>query len=229
MAATSAPERPTPQRTRERKNVVLTVVTLAVVLVICAAAGIGAFAMANSWWTDDDPVPSADQQLADGQSRFDRAGIDFFTRQGEARLDLTSQTSAADLGLDADGVRTIEPIAPVALEITGGGEATRFGGVSWFQLTTSDDRIVEATVLPPASGDWRTITTDLRTRGAGWGWSEEQIAALETELSDAARADDSQPHTAALPPASVDGITVEARVTIAAADGGVELLYVFSR
>ncbi|MFS0713262.1 hypothetical protein ABC195_05215 [Microbacterium sp. 2P01SA-2] len=228
MATTSAPQGPTSQQKRRRKDVVLTVVTLAAVLLVCTAAGIGAFAMANSWWTEDDPVPSADQQLADGQSRFDRAGVDFFTRQGEARIDLTSPASAADLGLDPDEASVIEPIAPVALEIAGSGEATRFAGVSWFQLTTSGDRVTEVAVLPPSSGDWRGITTDLRARGAEWGWSEEQIAELETELSDAARADDGRSHTAALPPASVDGISVEARVTIAAS-GGVELLYVFSR
>lgn len=207
----------------------LTVVTIAVVVAVCAVVGFAAWAMANSWWTETDPAPSADQQLTDGQSRFDRAGVDFLTRQGVAMVHLTGDTAATDLGLDADGVRRIEPLVPIGIEVVGSTGTISFGGVDDFGLATTADRVTRVDVLPAASGSWQTITADLRNRGAAWGWSEDEISALESELGDASRSAPGQTHTAALPGVTVDGIDVEAIVTIEADGGRVQLRYVLSR
>lgn len=233
MAPTPAPPRlpavSSPQHRRRRKDITLTVVTITVVVIICAVAGFAAWAMANSWWTETDPAPSADQQLDDGQSRFDRAGVDFFTRQGVATVHLDGDTAATDLGLDADGERSIEPLVPIDLNLAGSTGTFSFGGVDDFVLTTAADRVTRVDVVPAASGSWRTITTELRNRGAAWGWSEDEIAALESELGDASRSAPGEAHTASLRTVTVDGIDVEAIVTMDADGGAVTLRYVLSR
>lgn len=233
MGPTSAPPQPrdvrSPQHRRRRKDVTLTVVTIAIVVIICAVAGFAACAMANSWWTETDPAPSADQQLDDGQSRFDRAGVDFFTRQGVANVHLAGDTTATDLGLDADAERTIEPLVPIELNVAGSTGTISFGGVDDFVLATAADRVARVDVMPAASGSWRTITAELRNRGAAWGWSEDAIAALESELGDASRSAPGKAHTASLPTVTVEGIDVEAIVTMDADGGAVALRYALSR
>lgn len=214
---------------RRRKNLILTLVTIAVFLIVGGAAIIAAWGMSNSWWTQTDPTPSADQQLPDGQSRFDGAGVDFFTRQGTATLHLLGDTVATDLGLAADGDTEIAPIAPVALEVVGDDGAINFGGLSGFTLTTANDRVESVSVVPSASGSWMTITSDLRTRASSWGWSETDVANLEAELNDASRAEPAEAHTAAMPRIEVSGMQVDATVTIAADSGVVGLVYDLSR
>lgn len=116
---------------------VLTWVTLSIAAVICLVLGFGAVAMANSWWTEEAPVASADQQLPDGQSRFDQAGFDFLNRQGHATVDVTASASASELGLPTAGQTPIDTLVPISLEVRGDASSLEFNGVSRFELTTS--------------------------------------------------------------------------------------------
>src|SRR3546814_19927457 len=88
--------------------------------------------MQNSWWTQTDPTPAGDQQAADGMSRFARAGVDFFTRDGIVRLELRPDAAPApEFGLAADETATIEPNLTVpALVLATAGVFVGSGGES---------------------------------------------------------------------------------------------------
>lgn len=210
-----------------RKDRVLTWITLGVAAVICVVIGVGAYAMSNSWWTEEAPVASADQQLPDGQSRFDRAGQDFFTRQGRATIDLGSPASAAELGLPAGGATRVDTLVPVSLDIRGSGADIAFRGVSSFTLATSDDALSRVDVVPAASGSWATMSGDLEARAAEWGWTEAQLAALDEEVGAAGR-NAGVASTVSLPPTTYAGMDITADVSVSAG-GSLALVYVLSR
>lgn len=225
-ATTTPPRRPSPGERRARRERLTTLITISVVLVVCTAAGLGAYAMSNSWWVQGAPSPAADQQLADGQSRFDRAGVDFFNRQRLATVDVVDPAPASDLGLPSDGDTPIETLVPLAVEVRGAQRVLTFPGVSSFVLTTSGDRLAALTVTPAASSAWMAIRGDLEQRSAEWGWSPSDLEDLERKVGDAGR-EEGVAQTMALPAASVDGMTALARVTVDVG-GRISLQYVFA-
>ena len=229
MSGTPAPPRPTPKQRRERKDVRLTIVTLAIVLAVCAAAGIGAWAMSTSWWTESDPVASADQRTAAGESRFDRAGMDYLARTGSAVVHLRSDMSPATaLGLEPTGETTVEPIVPVRLEITGETDTIAFAVLPRFTVVSVDDRVTAVRFEPAASGSFPQILAELRTRVPSWGWTEDEVAAVEDEIIAAGQDQTGAIPDVALPTAQVDGMTIDAVVTITGS-GRPALTYTFSR
>ncbi|WZH36119.1 MAG: hypothetical protein PIR02_15320 [Microbacterium enclense] len=222
----SPPRRPSPGARRARRERLTTWITMGVVLVVCAIAGFGAYAMANSWWVEEAPAPAADQQLPDGQSRFDRAGTDFFTRQGVAVVGVAAPAAASDLGLPADGDTPVETLVPLTLEVRGTASTLSFPGVSWFAVSTEDDRLTAVTVVPASSTTWTAIRTDLEQRAAAWGWSASDVEDLARKVGEAGRAD-GVAQTLSLPPTTVDGMTVSADVTVDA-EARISLRYVFT-
>lgn len=210
-----------------RKDRALTWITLGVAAVICVVIGVGAYAMATSWWTEEAPVASADQQLSDGQSRFDRAGQDFFTRQGRATVDLGSPASAAELGLSSDGTVRIDTLVPISLDIRGSGADIAFHGVSGFALTTSGDALSRVEVAPAGSGSWASMSADLQARAAEWGWTEAQLATLDEGVGAAGR-NAGVASTVSLPTTTYAGMDITADVSVSAG-GSLALVYVLSR
>lgn len=228
MTSTETPPRRVfPNERAARKNRLLTWITLGVAAVICVVIGVGAYGMSNSWWTEDTPVASADQELPDGQSRFDRAGQDFFNRQSRATIDLGSPASAVELGLSEGGDTRIDTLVPISLEIRGTGADVSFGGVSSFELTTAGDALTQVEVVPAASGSWATISADLTARAGEWGWTGAQLATLEEGVGTAGR-NAGVASTLSLPPTTYAGIDITAEVSVSAG-GTLGLVYVLSR
>lgn len=227
MTSTATPPRRlSPGERRARRERLATWITLSVVAVVCAVVGIGAYAMANSWWVQEAPAPAADQQLADGQSRFDRAGIDFLNRQRLATVDVAGAASAGELGLPSDAVTPVETLVPLTVEVRGVGSTISFGGVSRFAIETAGDRVTALAVTPGASGAWTSIRADLERRAGEWGWSAGDIDSVQEQVGEAARAE-GRAQTVSLPARSVDGMTVSANVTVDES-GRLSLEYVFA-
>lgn len=219
------PRRLTPGERRARRERLSTWVTIAVVALVCGAAGFGALALANSWWVDEAPAPAADQQLADGQSRFDRAGLDFLNRRRLATVDVANPAPAGELGLPADGSTPVETLVPLTVEVRGVASVLSFPGVSWFSLATAGDRLDAVTIVPASSTTWTAIRTDLKRRAPEWGWSASDLDDLNRNVGEAGRTE-GVAQTFALP-ASVDGLSALAQVTVDEA-GRISLQYVFS-
>ena len=210
------PRRESPSARAARKNRLLTWITLVIAAVICAVIGVGAYAMNTSWWTEESPVAASDQQLPDGQSRFDRAGQDFFNRQGRVTVDLSSTTSASDLGLPLAGTTAVDTLVPLSLDVRGADDAGfSFAGVSSFRLTTVDDGLTTVAVVPASSGGWTSISADLHARAAEWGWSDADLATLTDVVGTAIRADGGTT-VLSLPPVNRAGLGITAEVTVTA-------------
>jgi hypothetical protein len=222
-----SPPRESPSARAKRKNRLLTAITLGIAVIICAVVGIGAYAMTNSWWTEEDPVASADQQLPDGQSRFDQAGQDFFNRQRVVTIDLGAPASAADLGLPGDGSTTVDTLVPLPVEVRGGEDELRFGGVTRFSLATADGALARVAIVSASSGAWTAMAADLRGRVGEWGWSDADIATLADQVGAAAR-NEGVATTMSLPTVTSAGVDIGAEVTVTAT-GALELVYVLSR
>lgn len=223
----SPPRRPSPSERRARQERLSTWITIGVVLVVCAVAALGAYGMANSWWVEDAPTASADQQLPDGQSRFDQAGLDFLNRQRHATVDVVDAASAGELGLPANGDTPVETLVPLTVDVRGSGGVISFPGVSWFALATEQDRLTALTVAPASSTTWVAIRSDLEQRAAQWGWSDSDLRDLQQNVGDAGR-EEGVAQTFRLPATPVDGMTVTAEVSVD--EGGhISLRYVFAR
>ena len=221
------PRKESPSARAARKNRLLTWITLAIAAVICAVIGVGAYAMNTSWWTEESPVAASDQQLPDGQSRFDRAGQDFFNRQGRVTVDLSSTTSASDLGLPLAGTTAVDTLVPLSLDIRTGGDDITFGGVSHFEITTGQDSVTRISVEPPSSGSWSTISADLRSRATGWGWTDADLATLGDQVGDAVR-NEGVASTVSLPAVASEGLGITADVNVTAG-GSLQLVYTLTR
>ncbi|MXS73650.1 hypothetical protein CSIV_12255 [Microbacterium sp. CSI-V] len=221
------PRKESPSARAARKNRLLTWITLAIAAVICAVIGVGAYAMNTSWWTEESPVAASDQQLPDGQSRFDQAGQDFFNRQGRVTVDLSSTTSASDLGLPLAGTTAVDTLVPLSLDIRTGGEDIAFGGVSHFEITTGQDRVTRISVEPASSGSWSAISADLRSRATAWGWTDADLATLGDQVGDAGRRE-GVASTVSLPAVASEGLGITADVNVTAG-GSLQLVYTLTR
>lgn len=222
-----SPPRESPSARAKRKNRLLTTITLGVAAIVCAVVGVGAYAMTNSWWTEEAPVASADQQLPDGQSRFDRAGQDFFNRQGLVTIDLAASAPAATLGLPGDGATTVDTLVPLPVEVRGDDGELRFSGVTRFSLVTADGVLASLSVVSASSGSWTAMAADLRGRAGEWGWTDAGIATLEDQVGAAIR-NEGVATTMTLPAVDSTGVDIGAEVTVTAA-GALELVFVLSR
>lgn len=221
------PRKDSPSARAARKNRLLTWITLTIAAVICVVIGVGAYAMNTSWWTEESPVAAADQQLPDGQSRFDQAGQDYFNRQGRATVDLASGTAATELGLPVAGTTAIDTLVPLALDIRTSGEDITFGGVSHFDITTGQDGITGVAVEPASSRVWSAISTELRARASAWGWSDADLATFGDQVGAAAR-DEGVASTVSLPAVASGGLTITAAVNVTAG-GSLQLVYTLTR
>lgn len=228
MSSTAPPpRRESPSARAKRKSRLLTAITLGIAVIVCAVVGVGAYAMTNSWWTEEAPVASADQQLPDGQSRFDQAGRDFLNRQRLVTIDVGAPAPAVDLGLPADGSTSVDTLVPLPVEVRGGVGEIRFSGVSQFTLVTVDGGLVRVAVVSASSGSWTAMSADLRARAGEWGWSDADLATLDDQVGAAAR-NDGVATTMSLPPVTSGGVDIGAEVTVTTA-GALELVYVVSR
>lgn len=207
---------------RRVRRVVRTWLPTAVIGAICVAVVIGAVAMQNSWWTAPAPKPAADQQAADGMSRFDRAGVDYFTRAGAVRVRIGDDALPADeLGLAAEGESTIEPLVPVRAVVLA-DEPLVLEAVSSVSVTSTGNRVTAVTLMPDTGRSWQSVSGELERTALTWGWTEGQLARLSSDLAAAAQGGDGGGYSAALPRIPSRGALVSAAVVV---DGGVTVSF----
>ncbi|MCT9819514.1 hypothetical protein N3K63_04355 [Microbacterium sp. W1N] len=204
---------------RRRRKALLSWIPITLVALICAGFVVGAIAMQNSWWTESDPAASDDQQTADGMSRFDQAGIDYFTRQGIVRVKvLDDAATATALGLPADGSQDFSPLTPVTVIVLAPDGAFAHELVASFTVDTQDDRVTAVRLLLDGSGTWAGASAQLRAMASDWGWTDDQLTALTDDVGEKVRSG-AGVSTVTLPAVPVKGALVSAEVQVDTSSG----------
>jgi len=215
------------QRVPTKRRALLSWLPISIVALMCVAVVVAVIALQNSWWNDADARPSEDQQAVDGMSLFSPAGMDYLTRDGVMRVKVRADSlSATDLGLEPDASQVFEPISPSKAVVLGADGAFTLDLVKSFTITTVDDRVESVSLVQDGPGTWLEIYPQLEKIAAAWGWSDEQLDQLQTDLTTASRTANGATYSAALPEVQHKGALSSAEVTIDQDHGTVGLTFI---
>ena len=213
-------------RVLERRRALRSWIPISIVAAICVAIVVAVIVVQNSWWNDANARPSDDQQASDGMSLLTPAGVDYLTRDGVVRVKLRADAlSAAELGLEPNDSQVFEPIVPIRAVVLGADGAFTVELVKSFTITTVDDRVEAVELVQDGKGMWLSIYPQLERIAPSWGWTEEQLDQLQTDLTAASRTTSSPTYSAQLPEVAHKGALVSARVTIEQEDGNIGLAF----
>ena len=190
---------------------------LAPLALVVSAAAIAGIRVAVQTWGGVAPgrPPSADQRASDGTSTFTGAGVDYLSATGLVIVRVgDGALPARDLGLADDGDRTIDPEIPVQVRVLGPDGAFVLELADAVHLTTSEGRITEVEVGLWGAPSFREMIALLQSRAENVGWTDDDLAALQDDLTEAQRIRDGEVYSAELPGRSAIGATVSARVTV---------------
>jgi len=201
-------------RTDTRRRL-LSWIPISIVALLCIAFVVGAVWMQNSWWTDPDRPADESQQADDGMSLFTGPGMDYLTRQGVVRVRIGPDSlPATELGLEADGSQTFEPITPIRAVAVAPDGSFHVDLVRSFTLTTADNRVESVEFEREANGAWLTVFPDLQRVASAWGWAEADLTQLQDDLAAAARDGNGERYSAWLPLVEHKGAAVSAEVDV---------------
>lgn len=211
------------RRRGENRFVKYWLAPLVLVVVVGVVAAI-LVSFQNSWWVDRGRPPSADQRASDGTSVFTQPGIDYVGASGVLIVRVGSESlPAADLGLDDDGERMVDPAVPVQVRVLGADGAFVLDLADAVVITTEDGRITRVELIPWGSPTFREMIALLESRAGNVGWTPDDIAALQDDLSAAQQAADGDSYSADLAGRDGIGATVSARITVDLASSSTRL------
>jgi hypothetical protein len=216
-------------KARARRRL-LSWIPISIVALICVGFVVATVLMQNSWWTDGDRPPSADQQAPDGMSVFTDAGMDYLTRQGVVRLRVGSESlPAAELGLEANGTQTFEPLTPIQAVVLADEGSFHVDLVRSFSIATSGGRVESVQLVREANGDWLSVFPHLQRLAQFWGWTDADLAQLEDDLTAAARAGNGKRYSARLAAIEHNGALASADVEVDLPASEVTVTFLISR
>jgi len=203
---------------------------IAIVALLCVGVVIAVIAVQNSWWNDPDRVPSDQQAASDGMSVFTDAGMDFLTREGEVRIKVRADAlPASQLGLEPNGTQSFAPLVPIEAVVLGADGAFRVALVRSFTIETRDDRVHSIELLRETNGMWVTVSEQLAREASAWGWTDDDLAALQDALTAASRSASGDRYSAELPAVPHKGALASARIIVDTESPHVTVLFRVSR
>lgn len=141
--------------------------------------------------------------------------MDYLTRQGVVRVRIGPDSlPATELGLDADGAQTFEPITPIRAVAVAADGSFHVDLVRSFTLTTTNNRVESVELVREANGAWLTVFPDLQRVASFWGWTDADLSHLQDDLTAAAREGDGERYSAQLPLVEHKGAVVSATVDV---------------
>jgi hypothetical protein len=220
---------PSMQQRRSRRRVLGWIPT-AIGAVICVGVVVAAILMQNSWWNDPERPPAADQRAPDGMSMLGGPGIDYLTRQGALRVRVGPDALAAtELGLEANGSQTFEPLTPVQAIVLAPEGSFHVDVIRSFTVVASEDRVQSVQLVPETDGSWLTALAHVQRMAPYWGWTEAEISGLEADLTLASQAGDGRAYSAEIPPVEHKGAMASAEVSVDVSSSEVTTTFIVSR
>jgi hypothetical protein len=208
------------ERTPSRRRRLLSWVPSVVLLVLIAGFAVAAIGVNNSWWVDPNPTASVDQTAPNGSSVFTGAGIDFLKRSGEVVVRMDGEAlPAEELGLDADGTRTVTSFErPLLVRVIGTNGALAVDRVDELVLTTERGALVSVDVERPVPDGFLQTHAMLTDVADLYGWSSEEVASVPDRFGEARRARPDEVPVITVGPGTAVGLAVSAAVTGAGGD-----------
>lgn len=220
---------PSVQQRRSRRRLLGWIPT-ALAAVICVGVVVAAILMQNSWWNDPERPPAADQRAPDGMSMLGGPGIDYLTRQGALRVRVGPDALAAtELGLEANGSQTFEPLTPVQAIVLAPDGSFHVDVIRSFTVVASEDQVQSVQLVPESDGSWLTALSQVQQLAPYWGWTEAEISRLEADLTLAAQAGDGRAYSAEIPPVEHKGAMASAEVSVDVSSSEVTTTFIVSR
>ena len=196
-------------------------------LILIVGVGVTAVVMSNSWWTDTEHTPSPDQVAADGTSTFTQAGVDYLNAAGVVIIKVRPDSlGALELGLDIDGSRNVEGLTPLELRLLGNGGVLNIDLVDSFTVTTSGGDISRVEMRYAGNGNYRDLSRVIAGISGTVGWSVEDVAQMEDELTAARRESTGDSYSAQIQSRDKSGMQVSAIVEVNVATSSTSLMFV---
>jgi hypothetical protein len=208
------------ERTPSRRRRLLSWVPSVVLLLLIAGFAVAAIGVNNSWWVEANPTASADQTASNGSSVFTRAGVDFLKRSGEVLIRMDGEAlPAEELGLDADGSRTVTSFErPLLVRVIGTDGALAVDRADELVLTTERGALMSVDVERPVPEGFLQAHAMLSDVADLYGWSTEEVASVPDRFGDARREHPEKIPAVTVGPGTAVGLAVSATVTGAGGD-----------
>lgn len=198
---------------------------LAVVIGIVVVASL---AIQESWWTQENPPPSADQKASDGSSMLTDAGFDYVNVEGVVRVRVgEGGLPAADLGLPADGEKSAEFRRPVRALVAAGDEVHALDDIASLTAVAEGGRLVSLTLRPDVVRGWTGALDYLRALAPEFGWEASQLDPLDQELGEFNRSGEGETFTASIGPSTAGAAKVTGTLVFDRASGATPVTITF--
>lgn len=199
---------------RDNRFVTYWLAPLALVVVVVGMV-IAITTLQNSWWVDRGRPPSADQRASDNTSMLTPAGLDYAYATGVLILRVGDGALPADeVGLDVHGERLLDADVPLQVRVLAPDGALVLDLMDSVLVTTVDGRITRLEITPWSGLSYREFIAELQLRMDNVGWTDDDLAALEDDLAEAARTREGDTYSATLAGGDALGATVSATVTV---------------
>lgn len=160
----------------------------AILLLIIGGVVFGTIAVQNSWWAEEDPVASSDQKATDGSSKLSDAGLDYVNVEGVLRVRVgEGALPATEIGLAADEQKTGDFRRPVRAIVAAGDEVYVVDDVETMTAIARSDRLTALSLGVGRALPWSDAVGVVQGLADDFGWSHDDIAAWDDEISDFTR------------------------------------------
>lgn len=171
-----------------RRQRLLAWLPAAILLLIIGGVVFTTIAVQNSWWAEDDPVASSDQKATDGSSKLSDAGLDYVNVEGVLRVRVgDGALPATEIGLGADEKKSAEFRRQVRAVVAAGDKVYVVDDVQTMDATAQRDRLTELELGVGDALPWSSAVGTVQGLAADFGWSQDEIASWEKEISDFTR------------------------------------------
>ena len=196
---------------KRRRRVIGFWVRIGAMLLLIATVVVLSLGFNNSWWVQKHPVASSDQLASDGSSVFSQAGIDFFTREGEVDVTMTSERpGAGELGLVPTGRKHIDFLVPLTVKAVGTQTVTLLD-VDGLDLITSGGKLSAIEIRP--RGLYPQLLGQVSALAPKVGWSDDAVAQFRANLIADQQESHRTSYRATIGPAATTGMRVSATLS----------------